>query len=222
MKVTITPGIKIREQPEKKRMFLSSCSCWQIMCAWYKWLVCCYMALNLQRNKIGALSYILWFVWLLESCFLEEYILSHMQLMMQKVAPLKMIVAMFLCYCNLFLCLLQWFFKCVGSNRNMHKLTLDGVDVMGERLAQEVCSFIMLLPVFWPCVLLFFMFLLQTDDKLSQWRLLKKSTEDRISKRYLLLHTLLEDWLLDMLLEDFIKHLNEHQKILRKLWMTTI
>ena len=26
----------------------------------------------------------------------------------------------------------------VGSQRNMYKLTLDGVDVMGERLAEEV------------------------------------------------------------------------------------
>lgn len=28
-----------------------------------------------------------------------------------------------------------------GSERNMAKLTLDGVDVMGERLAEEVDSF---------------------------------------------------------------------------------
>lgn len=26
-----------------------------------------------------------------------------------------------------------------GSERNVSKLTLDGVDVMGERLAEEVC-----------------------------------------------------------------------------------
>jgi hypothetical protein len=30
----------------------------------------------------------------------------------------------------------------------MHKLTLDGVDVMGERLAQEVSSFIMVVACF--------------------------------------------------------------------------
>ncbi|PAN07397.1 hypothetical protein PAHAL_1G332700 [Panicum hallii] len=30
------------------------------------------------------------------------------------------------------------FLNFVGSNRNMHRLTLDGIDVMGERLAQEV------------------------------------------------------------------------------------
>lgn len=30
--------------------------------------------------------------------------------------------------------------KIVGSSCNMHKLTLDGIDVMGERLAQEVSS----------------------------------------------------------------------------------
>lgn len=29
-------------------------------------------------------------------------------------------------------------FLFVGSERNMNKLTLDGVDVMGERLAEEV------------------------------------------------------------------------------------
>lgn len=28
----------------------------------------------------------------------------------------------------------------LGSESNMHILTLDGVDVMGERLAQEVSS----------------------------------------------------------------------------------
>jgi hypothetical protein len=27
-----------------------------------------------------------------------------------------------------------------GSERNINKLTLDGVDVMGERLAEEVCN----------------------------------------------------------------------------------
>lgn len=64
------------------------------------------------------------------------------------------------------------------SNRNMHKLTLDGIDVMGERLAQE------------------------------QGRLSKKSTKDHRSKRYLLLRIPLEDWLQDMLLEDYIDHLD--------------
>lgn len=35
-------------------------------------------------------------------------------------------------------CILELF---PGSERNVAKLTLDGVDIMGERLAEEVCSF---------------------------------------------------------------------------------
>jgi hypothetical protein len=36
-------------------------------------------------------------------------------------------------------------------------------------------------------------FLAHTDDNISQGRLLKKLTEDHMSKRYLLLHILLGD-----------------------------
>jgi len=49
----------------------------------------------------------------------------------------------------------------------MHKLTLDGIDVMGERLAQEVSSSItrldFLLTISYT---LLYLFLLQNDDKI--------------------------------------------------------
>jgi hypothetical protein len=55
----------------------------------------------------------------------------------------------------------------VGSNRNMYKLTLDGIDVMGERLAQEVSSSIMLLDCFLTISsALLYVFLLQINDKI--------------------------------------------------------
>jgi len=53
------------------------------------------------------------------------------------------------------------------SNRNMYRLTLDGIDVMGERLAQEVSSSIMRLDYF-PNIssTILYVFLLQNDDKI--------------------------------------------------------
>jgi hypothetical protein len=49
----------------------------------------------------------------------------------------------------------------------MYKLTLDGIDVMGERLAQEVSSSIMLLDCFLTISsALLYVFLLQINDKI--------------------------------------------------------
>ncbi|RWW26537.1 hypothetical protein BHE74_00014727 [Ensete ventricosum] len=54
-----------------------------------------------------------------------------------KMLPDKVIV-----HCNFHCCVIiqavYMLFFPVGSQRNMYKLTLDGVDVMGERLAEEV------------------------------------------------------------------------------------
>lgn len=36
-----------------------------------------------------------------------------------------------------------------GSERNVSKLTLDGVDVMGERLAEEVGSIVRITDIEW-------------------------------------------------------------------------
>ena len=49
----------------------------------------------------------------------------------------------------------------------MYRLTLDGIDVMGERLAQEVSSSIMRLDYF-PNIssTILYVFLLQNDDKI--------------------------------------------------------
>lgn len=58
--------------------------------------------------------------------------------------------------------LLQWYFNFVGSNRNMYKLTLDGVDVMGERLAQEVSDFIVHIAY----LLSMYVFVSQIHDKI--------------------------------------------------------
>jgi hypothetical protein len=59
------------------------------------------------------------------------------------------------------------FLNFVGSNRNMHRLTLDGIDVMGERLAQEVSSSIMRLDyILTISSTLLYVFLLQNDDKI--------------------------------------------------------
>lgn len=42
------------------------------------------------------------------------------------------------CLTNFALPYLSWLTCSAGSERNVSKLTLDGVDVMGERLAEEV------------------------------------------------------------------------------------
>ena len=109
----------------------------------------------------------------------------------------------------------------------MYKLTLDGVDIMGERLAEEVGAIFQIITNYFsssnPLLVLvnpFLGFNLKVnfnynsnysinfcDTSLIRW--LRSSTEDQKLERFLSLHTLLVDWLRDMQLGGFIGLLEE-------------